>query len=331
MPLFFLLAGAGTYYALRSRKAILFAADRSLRLLVPLLFGMVVIVAPQAYYEAISHGVGLNGNLLQLYGGFLKDFTGLNWYHLWFLAYLFVFSIITLPLFVSRRGIDKSIISRISAVCDKPWVLLPALIIPLAIFDAFLYPGGFWGDKSNGGWTVISNLLFFVSGYFIFANARIIETIKKIGWVTLGTAVIAIVCLVVFFIDPLGNPTDFFGTTQYIAAQFVQALNTWCWLLAILSLGTRYLTKNNKFLTYSNEAVLPFYILHQTVIIVIGFYVVQWNTGIGLKYLATTVSSFIVIMAIYELLIRRIPIFRFLFGMGSKRKPPTSPIVPVSH
>ena len=61
MPLFFLLAGAGTYYALKSRRPGQYAQERTLRLLVPLIFGMLVIVVPQAYFEAVSHGVDLSG------------------------------------------------------------------------------------------------------------------------------------------------------------------------------------------------------------------------------------------------------------------------------
>ena len=90
--------------------------------------------------------------------------------------------------------------------------------------------------------------------------------------------------------------------------------------MAILGLGSWYLNRNNKFLTHANEAVLPFYILHQTVIISIGFYIVQWDTRVGLKYLVISVTSFIAIMLIYELIVRRINPLRFLFGMRANKK-----------
>ncbi len=87
------------------------------------------------------------------------------------------------------------------------------------------------------------------------------------------------------------------------------------WIMAIIGLGSRYLNFNNRFIGYSNEAVLPFYILHQTVILIIGLFVVQWSSGIELKYSVITLTSFLAIMAIYELLIRRFNGLRFLFGM----------------
>ena len=73
MPLFFLIAGAGTYYSLKSRRARQFIQERSLRLLIPLIFGMFVIVVPQAYFEAVSHGVQLGGyNFFQIYSLYLQ-------------------------------------------------------------------------------------------------------------------------------------------------------------------------------------------------------------------------------------------------------------------
>jgi hypothetical protein len=190
----------------------------------------------------------------------------------------------------------------------------------------FVFPGGFWGNIGAGGWNIIAYMLFFVFGYLIFANARIIESIKKYSWIMLSAGIVATVCLIVFFVDNIADPVTSFGTGKFALAHFVQALNTWCWLLAILGLGYRYLNNNNKFLTYANEAVLPFYVLHQTVIITIGFYVVQWNSGVGLKYLIISTSSFVAIMLIYELLVRRINFFRFLFGMKANVKPAVTPV-----
>ena len=82
-----------------------------------------------------------------------------------------------------------------------------------------------------------------------------------------------------------------------------------------MGLGRRFLSFNNKFLTYANEAVLPFYILHHTVIYIIGFYVIQRSSNIGSNVLIISIASFAIIMAIYEVLIRHINLLRFLFGM----------------
>jgi hypothetical protein len=72
-------------------------------------------------------------------------------------------------------------------------------------------------------------------------------------------------------------------------------------------------------LRYAREAVLPFYVLHQTVIVVIGFCIAHWEASVMVKYLILNSSSFVVIMALYELLIRRVNVLRFLFGQTIKR------------
>jgi hypothetical protein len=74
-------------------------------------------------------------------------------------------------------------------------------------------------------------------------------------------------------------------------------------------------------LAYSSEAVLPFYILHQTIILCVGWFVIGWNIGILPKYLIIAVVSFAVIMILYELLVRRLNVVRFFFGMRPRKKP----------
>jgi hypothetical protein len=82
-----------------------------------------------------------------------------------------------------------------------------------------------------------------------------------------------------------------------------------------LGLGRRYLNTNSRLLAYANEAVLPFYILHHAVIYVVGYYVIGWSTSVAPKFMAISLISFAIIIALYELLIRRIGTLRFLFGM----------------
>jgi glucans biosynthesis protein C len=95
-------------------------------------------------------------------------------------------------------------------------------------------------------------------------------------------------------------------------------LLAWLWLIGLLGLGQRFMNFSNPFLVYGNEAVLPFYILHHTIILIIRLPVLGWNKGVSVKFIVAAVISFIVITAIYEVLVRRLNIFRFLFGMKRK-------------
>jgi glucan biosynthesis protein C len=106
----------------------------------------------------------------------------------------------------------------------------------------------------------------------------------------------------------------------------LRLLATWCLVLGILGTGARFLSFNRKYLSRANEAVLPFYVLHQPVLLVIGYFVVQWSLPIPLKYAVILLVSFCVIVAVYELLVRRWSVLRFLFGMKTKRKPVTEPV-----
>jgi len=319
MPLFFLIAGAGTYYALSNRGAGQFIRERTLRILIPLIFGMLVIVVPQAYYQALFRGELTSGyNLFQIYGLYLTTLPEFNMFHLWFLMYLFVFSIVTVPIFV---GGARNVVSRVAAAFDRPWALVLLLVLPLAAADAFLSQDGFWGSRMlSGGWSIVAYVQFFVFGYLIFANERIMIWIKKISWCALVAALVTAGILLAVFLDQLVDPSKWFGSPIYVAAQSVQAMNTWCFLLAILGLGSRFLNRSNSFMTYANEAVLPFYILHQTVIISIGYYVVPTGLPVIVKYPIVALSSFAAIMLIYEVLVRRLGFLRFLFGMRVKRR-----------
>jgi glucan biosynthesis protein C len=322
MPIFFVLAGASTYYSSKFRSIGEFTGERVLRLVVPYIFGVFVIVVPQAYFERISHSQLTGTSFLQFYPSYVSSIPFFHWYHLWFLAFLFAFSIITLPIFFIKDKAGNSLAARSMHVVNKPWSLALILILPLAIANIFLYPGGFWGNRDTGGWNIIAYGLFFIAGYLIVSNQRIMDIIRSLqkSPIVLVTGIAAMVSLIVVFMPELSNPAAHYGSPSFIASQIVQSIDTWWLIISFFGLAGRYLNKRNRFLTYGSEAVLPFYVLHQTVIIVIGYFVVQWSIGITPKYFIIASTSFIVIMAIYELLVRRINVLRILFGMRPKKR-----------
>jgi hypothetical protein len=107
---------------------------------------------------------------------------------------------------------------------------------------------------------------------------------------------------------------------EYFWLSILRGFNSWFWIIAILGIGSRYLDFNNRFLKYANEAVLPFYILHHTIIVTIGFYVSQWNFIIPVKFILITTMSFAIILFLYDVVIKRVNLFRFLFGMRLKKE-----------
>ena len=183
MPMFMVLAGASTYYSLHTRSAGQYVRERALRLLVPLLFGVAVVTSPQHYYELLYRGKLTYANLLSFYPSYFFDlparFAHSSFYHLWFLARLFIFSLVFLPLFA--RG-PKSPLSAFASRINSPWILMPLLVLLLAGIDTVVSPGTFWGDRNSyGGWSFFAYVLFFLSGYVIFASPAVGEHRGKLG------------------------------------------------------------------------------------------------------------------------------------------------------
>jgi peptidoglycan/LPS O-acetylase OafA/YrhL len=102
---------------------------------------------------------------------------------------------------------------------------------------------------------------------------------------------------------------------------FFFSLISWGWALFVLSLAITGLNFSNKLLAYGNETIMPFYLLHQPVIIVISYFVVQWDTGVLVKISVIGISSLLIALGLVELLIKRNKPARTLFGMKPKKEP----------
>jgi glucan biosynthesis protein C len=335
MPLFFVVSGAAVFLSKGSDKTGEYIKTRFLRLLVPLIIIGTFIINPlYVYIERLSSGQAASG----FFQWYPKYFVGMYGFggnfaplgqgtHLWYLEFLFFYSLILLPLFVRSKKRGTSFLSRLSIHFERPWAVL-FLFLLISIVAAAFEIFGLGSVRVMGGWDPISYLLFFTYGYLIFSNAKIGETIKQYSPIYLAVAII----LTALLLDShFGFILKIPGLTRHdllnddallplnqsfwVAIQALRGLLAWCWIIGLLGLGRRFLNFNYKFLAHANEAVLPFYILHHTAIYIIGFYVIQWSSDIGSKFLIISIASFTIIMAIYEILIRRINLFRFLFGM----------------
>jgi glucan biosynthesis protein C len=319
---FFIISGTAVFYSLKHRKVSIFIKERILRILVPFIFiGIFVIVVPQVYLHRLSNGE-FTGNYFQFYphyfegGIYPRGNFAVHGIHLWYLIFLFIYSMILLPLFVPFGKNGKSLVSRISDSFERSWTLI-LLFVPLAITGILADLTGMGLNITKqlmGGWDPFSYIIFFIYGYLIFSKTSIQESISKYSTACLIAAIVltAPYLYLELGVDWLKNIPLWLGVLT------LRALLSWCWIIAMLGLGRKYLNSNNKYQKYINETVLPFYILHQTIIIIIGFYVIQWNINIAFKYSMIVISSLAGIMVIYEMAVRRINVIRFLFGMKSK-------------
>jgi glucan biosynthesis protein C len=318
MPLFFILSGAAVYYSLKSRSAGSFLKERFFRIMIPwFVTGIFVMAPPQVYLERLSHGQ-FSGNFFQFIPNYfdgLYSFGGnFAWtgMHLWYLMLLSVFSVILLPLFLPRIRTGFSPLQSIAGKLGKPWVL-PLLWVPVAIAALLSGAVGLGFTEQMGSWDILSYAMFFILGYILFASPGLQEAVKKQGgWFLLAAVVFSALHLFLkFSVRP-----SFYEDID------IRLLATWGWIVGLFWLGGRFLNFTNRFLAHVNEMVLPFYILHQTVIVIVAYFVVQTGLAIPLKYSITAIISFAVIVALYELIVRRVGVLRFLFGMRRKAATP---------
>ena len=344
MELFFVVSGVAAWYALKSRSGGQYLWERVKRLLIPLYtVGLFILIPPQAYFESVTNGgyAGTFGEMLSLYFGripadFLDIFPSVLYDparlvpftfsgHLWFLQYLFLISLVTLPLLLylrSERGIRQII--RVAGWSDRRGGIFLFVIPLVALLIGFrsLFGGGrTWTDFF---WYTT----FFLIGYILFADERFARSIKRHGWVCLAFWLIGFfgalsILVLVLGYDPMQGNEPF--SLTYLSYQIVWSITSWSAVVFMLSMGIKYLNYNNNVLDYANEAVLPFYLLHQTVILCVGWFVIPWSLGIAPKFLIISIVSFTLILVIYELLVKPFNGVRFLFGMRPKKKPSANP------
>jgi glucans biosynthesis protein C len=311
MPFFFVLAGMSTCLALRRRSGRQYLWERIRRLLVPLVFGIVIIVPPQAYLARVTHA-GYVGSYLQFYPTFFQILPGdLTGYfgtftpaHLWFILFLLVFSVVALPLFLWLRStLGEAVLARGFAFLRYPGAIF-LLILPLGVADGLL--------PDLGGKNPCFYLLLFIYGYFLVASDHLQRAVDWHRWWALALALLASAVTVVAVALDL-NPVRF--SALDIALFFARMAAAWCWTTALLGLGRRYLAASGPLLRYAREASYPIYILHQTVIAAIAFFVVAWDASVAVKYVAILVAASAGTLLIYEFVVRRFDPVRFLFGM----------------
>lgn len=310
MPLLFFVSGVGTYYALGKRNIGQYIRERSGRLLIPLLFGMFVIVPPQVFMEKhAQYGNYLNFIPHIAEGIYPKG--NLSWHHLWFVLYLFVCSIGALPvILILRSGYSRRIYTALVRFFSVPGSLM-FLAVPLFLVQLFMRPHfPYETHKLVDDWTYLTyNFVFFVYGYILFSDRNLVHQIIKQRRINAG---IGLIMTGVFFIDYY-NSIDLWVSDE--VQLLLGAILEWSVGMAIVGYAGKYLNKEHHWRKYLNEAIYPFYILHQTAIVVVGYYLVNAPMGNGTKAIILISSSLFICIFLYVFLIRPFNATRFLFGM----------------
>lgn len=316
MPLIFMVSGGAIVLALGQRTPGAFARDRVRRLLLPLAFGILVIVPPQVYVERHYSGQ-FAGSFLdwlpQAYAG-LYPKGNLSWHHLWFLAYVLVLTFVLLPVFLwARTPNGQAVQARLAAAMSATglhWLMA----VPLAASITFLSPlshnlNGFVGDWHG----IATAALLLLYGGFIYGTPRMLATLNRQRWFSLavGVAAFATLDLLVFHAAPDAH-VRVLGLPIYAP---LSAINTVAWLFAFIGLANRYLQKRPRFLAEATELVYPFYIVHQTVTVITVYWLLRLGVAAVPAYLLTVLSTFGGTWLICAGLVRPWPRVRPLFGL----------------
>ncbi|MFL6600080.1 MAG: acyltransferase family protein [Steroidobacteraceae bacterium] len=349
LSLLFLVSGVATAYLLERQGPQGFLGKRSVRLLVPLLFGMAVIVPPQSYLEVVEKGsyAGTYADFLKLYftayHGFCRGSDCLilpTWNHLWFIAYLWIYTVI---LYVAIRLVPAPVkwLRRVteSKVGGLGIVMWPLAFLSLArIALIAVYPpnhavAGDWYNHATYGIT-------FLLGFVLAGTRAPWVTIERARWTALGLAILGWAFLSAYFgyysLDTGPVPPHMLRLLQ----RGVYGAEQWLAIVAVLGFARRHLVQDNAARRYLTAAIFPLYILHQTVIVVVAHSLkpVHLEPAVegALLLLVTASACFLG----YEV-VRRVRILRPLFGLpvggkdqgkagSSATVPGTNPLTTIS-
>lgn len=314
LPILFVISGMGTAYALQQRNAWQFIGERCKRLLIPLIFGMLVVVPPQVYFERLSQGQ-FSGSYFDFWPDLAFEGvypTGnLSWHHLWFLPYLLCYSILLTPVFIYLRNHPESrLLKQMHKLAASP-ARLYLLILPLYLLESLVEPFFKVTHNLTNDWFTFSNfLLLFLYGFLLISvKESFWNTVKQYrrNFLIIGLSGFSLMISIrLIFAD--STPVHF------IEALF-KVTGFWSWILALIGYAAQYLSHNSRILTYSNRAVYPFYILHQSITITIGYYLKNLDWGLLPKASIMVLGTFLISWLFYEFLIRRIRLLRLLFGI----------------
>jgi glucan biosynthesis protein C len=321
MPLIFLVSGAAIMLALGDRTPGAFVRDRLKRLLLPLAFGMVVIVPPQVYLERLYRG--------QFTGSFLEwlpqAFRGvypagnLSWHHLWFLAYVLVLTLVLLPVFLwARSASGQAAVARIGRTAAR-FSLHWAMVLPLAASTLWLAPISWNVNGLVGDWHgLVSCGALLLYGAFLFGSPDLLAALERQRFLSLAVGVLAYACLYVGYFAGTVRPTIPPEARPLFA--LLSAVNVMAWLFAIIGFAHRHLTRRPAFLSEATEAVYPFYLIHQTVTVIAVWGLLRAGVPPLAGFVAAVGATFAGTWLIYAALVRPWRWIRPLFGL--KPAPP---------
>lgn len=331
LPLLFLISGVALRFLSDKLGSVGFARERFVRLFPVILFGMYVVVAPQTYVQLLAAEV-IGPGLWDFYRSYAFEWGGPwsvhtpTWNHLWYVVYLFVYSLILAPLIpLLRAGADSRTMEKFGNLLARPMVgpvllivlpILPFLLFRFTLNEQFPTTHALLDDWANHA----NSLTILLYGYVLAKNAALWRAIAR-AWPAIGVLTLA---LFAFLLTAYMNFEVVFSV-DWLAwtARIARIVFAWSIILTLLGAAQAFLNRDGPVRRYLTEAIFPVYILHQTITVTAGYWMAQQGWDVWTEFAALTAITALGSFAGFEL-IRRIPVLRPVFGLklqSKQRKP----------
>lgn len=322
MDLVFLISGVSLGILSRRQGSWALLRSRGLRLVLPLAFGMAVIVPYQAYAQGMANGMVAPG-----FGAFLLRYLsmsqpwpkpafdgadfGITWNHLWYLPYLFAYTAVialTLPLWRSAAG------QRLRRAFNglRGWQLLLLPVLPIAAFNLLLaarFPATH--NLVHDTWLHSVYFTVFLYGYWMGVDDGIWRELERLRRASLALALSVVAAYIALKVE---------GATPAWLPDVLRALYLWTMIATILGHGHRHLNRPWPWLRWASESVYPWYMLHQTLIIVAITLIAPLALGPVIEPVLLVALTIGGCWLLNDALIRRVNVLRPLFGLKLKPK-----------
>lgn len=330
MPLLFFIAGFATHFSLRGDSALAFVTGRALRLLVPLACGLLVLIPPQVYFLRLHHRE-FSGGIIEFYRRHLASLlfgADLCLIHLWFIAYLFAFTLAILPLVLLVRGERRTEFTlKLEAFFGRGrfvyLLALPIVLAHLCVRDRWTiaYP-----LLDSLKWFV-TFLLFYAYGYFAGLSRNFWAAVETRRGELLTAAALALaVGYAARGVD--GSPFTTGGAFDIACRYLLRVLHpviSWLWVLVVLGYGARHLHFRNRVCLYLSGASYPLYLLHFLPLTAFGFYVLPLALSPLAKFLLLSGATLATTLVIYHFVISRNNVLRLACGLKPRRRAERAP------
>ena len=324
LGLLFLISGAASSFLLAKLGAGRFMRQRSVRLLVPLLFGMLVIVPPQPYFEVIEK-VAYQGSYLDFmrlyvsgYGDFCRGTDCLDlptWNHLWFVAYLWVYTLLLGGTMLVLGARFDRIAARVGpALTGWKLIVLPAValgLVRVALLPHFPTTHGLFDDWYNHS----HSLGLFLLGALLARHGGVWQQMNAVRWHAIGIALSCWGVMSVYYSLPETMTKQPDVVHWYSIMRMVYAACAWCAIVAVCGFAHRHLNRDHASRRYLTDAVFPVYIVHQTLIVTMAHWMKPASLHPGVEAVILIVLTLTLSFGIYDL-VRRIAVLRPFFGLG---------------